>query len=34
MVARGELSSMTVAGLLFVKRSEVELQAQQRKAAS
>ena len=33
MVARGELSSLTVAGLVFVKRSEVEARAAQKKAA-
>jgi hypothetical protein len=33
MVARQELSSLTVAGLVFVKRSEVEALAAQKKAA-
>jgi excisionase family DNA binding protein len=33
MVARGELSSLAVAGLVFVKRSEVEARAALDKAA-
>ncbi len=33
MVARGELSSLTVAGLVFVKRSEVEARAAVDRAA-